>query len=334
MKTDRSQQNLKRSQRLISLLLEISNNPRQRPEQLWRALGISKSQFFEDKQALADLGFTFEYDRKLSCYRITSDHSFPIFGLTTSEVFSLVMAVRQLSAAGDHALTFEAVNAIRKIISKDASGMRALLSTALDYEVLGRTFQVKADIINELRQAQQYCQRLEILYDDFYHGRERNLRIHPYMLYFKGRALYLDALVEEEQRVLMLRVSRVKEICSRIGPFSVREDYNFKERHRHSYRVIVKDTPPERVRIKFTHPTSRYIEEAYWHDSQKKFRNDADGSLILELTVSDPREVLWYLVMPWGKGAEILEPAWLREEAIGIAGSLISIYQQNGDKKQ
>jgi predicted DNA-binding transcriptional regulator YafY len=321
MKTDRSQQTLKRSQRLISLMLEVTNNPRQQPEQLWRALGVSKSQFFEDKQALAELGFTFEYDRKERRYKITSDRGFPVFDLTMSEVFSLVMAVRQLSAAGDHALTFDAVNAIRKIISQDTTGTRALLSAALDYEVLRRTFHVEAETINKLRQAQQSCQRLEIRYDDFSHGRERTMEIDPYMLYFKGRALYLDAFALGEQRVLMLRVSRIKHVLRRTGPFKVREDYNFKERHHHSYRVIVKETPPERVRIRFTHPTSRYIAEAYWHDSERKFPNDVDGSLILELTVSDPREVLWYLVMPWGDGAEVLEPAWLREEAVKVGCS-------------
>jgi predicted DNA-binding transcriptional regulator YafY len=313
-------------------MLEIINNPRQQPEQLWRALGISKSQFFEDKQALTELGFAFEYDRKERRYKIASDRGIPVFDLTMSEVFSLVMAVRQLAAAGDHALTFDAVNAIRKIISQDTAGTRSLLSAALDHQVLRRTFHVEAEIINKLRQAQQSCQRLEIRYDDFSHGCERTIEIDPYMLYFKGRALYLDAFVLEEQRVLMLRVSRIKQVLRRTGPFKVREDYNFKERHRHSYRVIVKETPPERVRIRFTHPTSRYIAEAYWHDSERKFPNDADGSLILELTVSDPRETLWYLALPWGEGAEVLEPAWLREEAIKIANSLISMYKQNGGK--
>src|SRR5262245_58111311 len=173
MKRDRSRPTLKRAQRLINLILEISNNPRQQPGQLWRTLGINRSQFFEDRRALAQLGFVFEYDRRARRYKITSDPGLPVFDLTTSEVFSLVMAVRQLSAAGDHALTFDAVNAIRKIISQDTSGARDLLSIALDHEVLHRTFHVEAGHINQLRQAQQSRQRLEIRYDDFSHDRER-----------------------------------------------------------------------------------------------------------------------------------------------------------------
>jgi predicted DNA-binding transcriptional regulator YafY len=180
-------------------MLEVTNNPRQQPEQLWRALGVSKSQFFEDKQALAGLGFAFEYDRRERRYKITSDRGIPVFDLTMSEVFSLVMAVRQLAAAGDHALTFDAVNAIRKIISQDTTGTRSLLSAALDQHVLRQTFHVEAEIINKLRQAQQSYQRLEIRYDDFSHSCERTIEIDPYMLYFKGRALYLDAFVLEEQ---------------------------------------------------------------------------------------------------------------------------------------
>ena len=35
--------------RLIRLITEIKTNPRQTPEQLYRALGISRSQYFQDK---------------------------------------------------------------------------------------------------------------------------------------------------------------------------------------------------------------------------------------------------------------------------------------------
>jgi predicted DNA-binding transcriptional regulator YafY len=108
----------------------------------------------------------------------------------------------------------------------------------------------------------------------------------------------------------------------------VRTDYNFGARHRHSYRVYIKDEPPQLVRIKFSPHAARYIDETYHHPSQKKLRGD-DGSLILSLTVSEPREVLWYLVFPWGNEAEILEPQWLREEVIKAAQQIVETYQKN-----
>jgi predicted DNA-binding transcriptional regulator YafY len=84
------------------------------------------------------------------------------------------------------------------------------------------------------------------------------------------------------------------------------------------------------VRIKFYANAVRYIAEAYLHESQRKFKSE-DGSLILELRVSDPREVLWYLVFPWGEDAEILEPQWLREEAVRAARNTVARYQADGE---
>lgn len=315
------------------MIVEIKTNPHQTPEQLYRALGIGKSQFHDDKKALARTGFVFAYDRSQKKYVIEKEGFLPVFDLSTGEVFSLVMAVRQLSAAGDHTLAFDAVSAIRKIIANSEPHTRDLLLGVLDIEVLKKKFHVNAQIIEELRQAQEHGIRLEILYDDFSRGRERTIQVDPYALYFKGRALYMDAYAVEEQRVLMFRISRVKQV-RRAGVFKVRADYNFRERHRHSYRVMTGDGPPRKVRVRFTPPASRYIGEAHWHDSERMFHNDADGSLILELTVSDPREVLHYLVMPWGAGAEVLEPAWLREEAIKALNEMVSIYRQSGGAKR
>jgi predicted DNA-binding transcriptional regulator YafY len=322
-----------RATRLLELIREIQSNPRQTPEQLWRSLGVSRSQFFDDRKALAQIGFVFEYDRQRGRYVIKNDISLPVADLTAVEALSLVMAVRQISAAGDHTLAFDAVRAIKKIIANSKKRVRDLLEYAMDDDVLKRRFKVDSQIIEELWQAQERCARLEIVYDDFSQQRERKMEIDPYALYFKGRALYLDAYALEERKVLMLRVSRVKKILRRTGPFAMRPDYNFRERHRHSFRVMASDKPPQLVRIKFAANAARYIDEAYHHESEKKLRF-ADGSLRLSLTVSDPREVLWYLVFPWGDEAEILEPHWLREEALRVARNILARHQAKGGETQ
>ncbi|HYE73601.1 MAG TPA: WYL domain-containing protein, partial [Blastocatellia bacterium] len=239
----------------------------------------------------------------------------------------LVMAVRQISAAGDHTLAFDAVKAIKKIISTSDKHLRHLLEYAMDDLVLKNKFKVDSRIIEELWQARERSWRLEIVYDDFSQQRERTIQIDPYTLFFKGRALYLDAFIVEEKRVKMLRASRVKRILRRVGNFGVREDYNFNERHRHSFRVMTTDKPPQLVKIKFAKHAARYVDESYHHESQQKLLAE-DGTLLLTLKVSDPREVLWYLVFPWGDEAEILEPQWLREEAIEIAQNIVAKYQQ------
>lgn len=319
--------------RLLTLIREIQSNPRQAPEQLCRVLGVRRSQYFEDKKALAEAGFVFDYNRRQGKYEIKNDVSLPVADLSGVEALALVMAVRQISATGDHTLAYDAVRAIKKIIAHSDKRVRELLEYALDDDVLKHHFNVDSQIIETLWQAREKGMRLEILYDDFSQQRERKLAIDPYALYFKGRALYLDAYVVAEQKVLMLRVSRVKQVVGRSGVFKVRDDYNFGERHRHSYRVMTSDQPPQLVRIKFAANAARYIDEAYHHESQKKIYF-ADGSLELRLRVSEPREVLWYLVFPWGEEAEVLEPEWLREEAVRVAQKIVDKYPTGNVEKR
>jgi predicted DNA-binding transcriptional regulator YafY len=68
------------------------------------------------------------------------------------------------------------------------------------------------------------------------------------------------------------------------------------------------------VRIWFSSFAAPYVREEYHHTTQIVTDN-ADGSLIFEVKVTEPREVLWW-AMRWGGDFEVLEPGWLREEAM------------------
>jgi predicted DNA-binding transcriptional regulator YafY len=314
-----------RQARLIRLAAEIKTNPQQRPEELYHLLGIGRSQFFADRRVLAEAGFEFAYDRRERRYKILKDIFIPVFDLTMTEVISLAMAVRQLSAAGDHTLAWDAVQAIRKVATNAPEPAREILAHAINDMTLRQTFRVDPTLLNRLWQAQQNRRRVRLLYDDYSVGKQRWLLADVYMIYFKGRALYADAYLVEEDRLAMLRASRLKQVELQPAVFSMRSDYNFHERHHHSFRVMIGEGKPQRVRIQFDARVARYIREAYWHDSQFMMDGE-DGGLILTLTVSEPREVLWYLVFPWGEGAKILEPKWLQAEAARTARQVYKLY--------
>jgi len=324
--TKRTKEGLpKKLPRLIRLAAEIKTNPTQRPGQLCRLLGIGRSQFFEDRRELAKAGFEFEYDRRERRYKIIKDMFIPVLDLTMTEVISLAMAVRQLSAAGDHTLAWDAVQAIRKVATNAPEPAREILAHAINDMALRRTFRVDPSVMSRLWQAQQNRRRVRMRYDDYSVGKERWLLADVYMIYFKGRALYADAYLVEEDRIAMLRANRIKQVELQASIFHVRPEYNFHQRHQHSFRVMIGEGGPQRVRIRFDARTARYIREAYWHESQRILEGEG-GGLILELTVSEPREVLWYLVFPWADGAEILEPKWLRDEAARMARGILERY--------
>jgi predicted DNA-binding transcriptional regulator YafY len=100
-KAGRNAAQLARVTRLIRLITEMKTNPRQTPEDLSRALGISRSQYFQDKTLLEEaFGFKVQFNRAKRSYEILADPYLPLVELKLSEAFALILAVRQLSASG------------------------------------------------------------------------------------------------------------------------------------------------------------------------------------------------------------------------------------------
>jgi predicted DNA-binding transcriptional regulator YafY len=279
--------------------------------------------FYKDRQALATLGFAFHYDRQQRGYVITHDRFLPVLNLSISEVLALIMAVRQLSSSGDYTLTYDAIAALRKIVSNMPGEVRAFLQTSLDDVVLQEGFGCDATILQDLWHACQERQRVRIVHDRGTGGHE--WVIDPYQIFFKRRALYLDACVVPERRVNMFRVNRIQ----RVRFLGVRVPtplvpYNFRERHRHSFSVFV-GAPPQRVRIRFHRTVRQYITETRWHASQQ-IDDLPDGHCMFQVEVSEPREVGWW-ALQWGAHAEVLEPESLRQEMAETARALVGVYE-------
>jgi predicted DNA-binding transcriptional regulator YafY len=314
----------RRLQRLLALIHEIKTTPHQTPEALYTSLGISRAMFYKDRGELKALGLAFHYARQQRRHVITEDRYLPVLNLSTSEMLALIMAVRQLASTGDYTLTYEAIAALRKVVCNTPAEIRAFLEASLEDVVLQDGFGCNPTILHDLWQACQEHQRLRIVYDRG--DGPRQWVIDPYQLFFKRRALYLDACVVETRQITMFRVNRIKSLALlgvRIPTPLV--DYNFRERHRYSFSVFV-GTPPQRVRIRFRPAVRQYITETRWHTSQQ-IENLPDGSFVFTVEVSEPREVGWW-VLQWGANAEVLEPESLRQEIAETARALVAVYEK------
>lgn len=313
-----------RVSRLIRMASEIKTNPQQDPSALVRALGISKPQFYKDKRALEKLGFSFGYNRTQKRFIIDRDPYIPIYDLTLTETFALVMAVRQLSATGDFILTYDALNAIRKIASNSPQDQREFLRSCLDDVVLKEGFGCESKILTDLQKAVREGRRISILYDLYSEGGLKEYTLDPCQIYFKRRALYLDAYSTEEKAYRVYRVNRIKQVKPLPMIVPKRSDYSFAQRHRDSFSVFVGDRV-EKVKIRFSKKVADYIKEACWHLSQK-ITNQKDGSVIFEVEVSEPKEVGWW-VMQWGGEAEVLEPQSLRHTIASTIKRMVELYR-------
>lgn len=295
--------------RLMRILVEIKTAPAQHPDQLRCILGISKSQFYKDKKLLAHMGFEFAFDRSARRFVVTRDATLPIETLTLTEQFSLVMALRQLSAAGDYLLTFEGLNAAKKL----AAGLPGPLREGLFEEVvLKEGFGCERNVMETLQKAITENWRIELTYQRPGDSHPRPHRIDPCHLFFRRRSLYLEGYSRDEEGIRMYRLNRVREVRLLERGFAIRDGYDFVRRHRNAFSVFAREST-ERVVVRFSARVRTYIEEALWHHSQE-ISPEPGGGIQFAVEVAEPREVMWWSFF-WGDGAEILSPEWLRAEA-------------------
>ncbi len=311
--------------RLLRLASAVKTDPWQTVASLCRSLEIAKAQFYRDKKDLEAAGFVFKYSRPKSRFVIEQDPYLPIYDLTLTETFALTMAVRQLSAAGDFILTYEALVALRKIVANAQGVQRDLLVECLHESVLQKGFGCQPQILNDLHKALREQRRVVIGYTPSAAEVAKEYTLDPYQIYFKRRALYLDAYHPEAGAYRVFRVNRISAVRPTGMLFSRHADYNFAQRHRHSFSVFVGDTV-QRVRVRFSKRIAPFIREACWHHSQQ-LTEEPDGSLLFEVEVNEPREVGWW-VLQWGPEAEVLEPESLRQELRETAQRLANLYAE------
>lgn len=314
---------LSKSLRYIQLMTAVKNDPAQTPEQLWRNLEIKKAQFNRDKKELEKIGFIFKYDRTQRRFVILKEPFLPVHDLTLTETFALTMAVRQLSATGDYLLTYGAIDALKKIIANAPGPQREMLSESLREFVLQQGFGCQERILDDLQKARLDQRRVILQYQPPPATAPQEYTVDPYQLYFKRRALYLDAYCPETKDYRIFRLNRVRGVQFTSMGFTRHADYNFTQRHQYSFSVFVGDTK-QKVRVRFSKARAPYIREACWHHSQQ-FTDQPDGSLLFEVEVNEPREVGWW-VLQWGADAEVLEPESLRRELRETAERLVGVY--------
>lgn len=308
--------------RLLNLIQELQIKPKQTPKELCERLAIKKATFYADKKLLSEAGFSWYYDRNRRIYIRDGESILPMLELTLKEALAIVLAVRYFSNAGDNNLVFDALSGIKKLISATPKTTRQLLFDLLD-EVLKKVFQNSTQLIDNLIDAQRSRKCIVIDYLDQSKKQLMCYEIAPYQLFFQAKALYLDCYIASEKRLATLRVNRIKKIKKYSYVFEVLPEYDFFARHRYTFRAIRRDTKPQTIKLVFNKEVAEFIRETSWHSSEKKIEG-TDGSIYLELTVSEPKEVLWYLVMPYAEYVKILEPKWLEDEFRRIIESVIS----------
>jgi predicted DNA-binding transcriptional regulator YafY len=315
-----------RALRLIRLSTAVKSNPHIPLPELLQSLGISRSQFYKDKLALSRLGFEFRYSRSERAYKVLQDAFVPAGDLTLGERLALVLCVRQMASL-DQAVGSEALSGVRKLVAQSSQAEREVLLEALEEAAPAKGYGCDPKVFSLLQMALSEHSRVLIRHDSVREGRVKDWLLDPCALFFRKRALYLDAWCVDLREYRTFRANRIREVHLMPVLVPPRPDYSFSERHAGAFSAF-SGRGERRVRVRFGRRTAPFIRESLWHPSQV-IEDLSDGGLILQVEVSEPREVAWW-ALQWGEDAEVLEPEELREELGRTATRLAHTYLGEG----
>ena len=186
-------------------------------------------------------------------------------------------------------------------------------------------YREKSDFIDALMLAIENGFEVQLEYRSLRAEQAAVYPIRPYgMIYHRG-SLYLIAHSIHHDELRHFKLDRVQEVTVSEQTFVRPSEFELKEHLRHSLGIFHSDGPPQRVRIRFSPQTSRYVSEHRWHPSQM-VEMQADGSLELSLELNTLEEVRSW-VLSFGSHALVLDPPELRSQILNEAQSMVMNHQ-------
>jgi len=202
-----------RLKRLMRLMIELGSREFRSADQIYRPLGISKSQFYRDKEALEKMGFAFTFDRERGVFAVEEDPGVKLEGLTLSEVLALILAVGRLPETGDFVLAYRALGGLKKIAVDRPGPAADLILAAIEQAVIQEGYGGNFELLESLVQAVNEKRRLHLVYGPPGGARPRRFNVDPVGLVFRGGRLFLEAAPSQSGQRLF-RVAYLQEVIA------------------------------------------------------------------------------------------------------------------------
>ncbi len=201
--------NSHRLARLMGIICDIKAHPRRNPDEMCRRLGVSRRQFYKDREALAEMGIAFHYARQQQGFLLDKEPTFSVGGQSLTDLFALVLAVRQLTQLDDFGLAAGALEGLRKMVAQLPDPLRLQFGEVLDELVVADGFGCPPEVYATLSRALKEGWRVVLVMDTGGPAEER-LDVLPARLFLRGGVLYLEAEGLEPDKVGVVALARVR----------------------------------------------------------------------------------------------------------------------------
>ena len=211
-------------------------------------------------------------------------------------------------------------DSIRSALSKVRAGLGPELGAYLNrltdsFRVLPgphKRYEQLSETIRQLNESELSQTTVEIEYRTARSGQKNTRELDPYRVWYRSGGLYVVGHDHRSGEIRTFAVDRILAISSLSKPFEVDEAFDFEEFISSAFGVI--SETPVSVRIRFDASWRTHVTEHNWHPSQKIAELE-DGGVELTMEVGGSAELRNW-VMSFGAGAEVFEPAFLRDDVI------------------
>jgi proteasome accessory factor B len=264
------------------------------------------------------------YGRKI--WRIRLPSLRPELRFTMDEAVALYLARRLLEPlAGTYVwdAARRALAKIRSVLGRSVCNYAEQWVAAFHpIETPIHDYAAKAELIDRLVQAVEERRVVSLTYCSVRSTEATTYAVHPYGLAYHRGALYLIGHAPRHSAIRHWKADRIEAAELTSLRFFRPATFNLREHFRGCFGIFAGQADLC-VRIRFAPTVARYIQEAIWHRSQQ-LTACSDGSLLGEFRVCGTEEIKSW-VLSFGRHAEVMEPASLREE---LADELQSMLRQ------
>jgi len=319
-------------QALDTRLMEIEALLRRHPagltsRELAESLEVDSSTIRRDLARLSSAGV--ELRKRGRRYQLSFHQAMRSLRLTPDEVLALYLACRLLSRQqSDRNPHAERVmQKLAEAVRDDAPRFSNYIE---DAAVLQRSLPLRQGylaVLETITQAWSEGRVIHLSYRD-QAGSITERRFHPYCIepYGATNSCYTIGFDELRRAIRTFKLDRVVAAELTNDRFDIPSAYNPNRLFSEAWGVVWRDTPPQKVELRFFDDAARIVQEAFWHPSQRVVAQQ-DGTCCVTFQVSEPNEMVAW-IRQWGADVEVISPSKLREAIVADARQLAERYQE------
>lgn len=148
-------------------------------------------------------------------------------------------------------------------------------------------------------------------YQKFSGEPSRNYLIHPYLLKEYRNRWYVIGFNPDKEATVVFGLDRVVgEVIVSDQSFHRNPEFDSDRYFKHSLGITVPDAAPEKIVLRFSAISGKYVESQPWHESQRII-NQTKNSTEVELHLSITHELVMQ-ILSYGGDVEVMKPLGLR----------------------